>query len=214
MAIYDRYLAVLFFRVLLVIFTALCGLFMIVDFFERLEEFLDITKTEGTLAGVAFEFYTPRVLSFFDRISGLVALISAVFVVTWIRTKRELVAIYAGGIHLRRIIRPILVCVVIIAGFGIINREILIPSYKERLIRDTRNWFGKDEVVLRPTFDRMTGFFLNGKSCVIADNEILSPNIQLPPGISAPFERIVAAKGKYLLAEGSRPAGYLFTDVS
>ena len=74
MAIYDRYLTVLFFRVLIVLFSALCGLFMIVDFFDRLEEFIDIAETEGSLLSVAVEFYAPRVLSFFDRISGLVAL--------------------------------------------------------------------------------------------------------------------------------------------
>ena len=214
MAIYDRYLTVLFFRVLLVMFTALCGLFMIVDFFDRLEEFLDITQHEGSLASVTFEFYTPRVLSFFDRTSGLVALISAVFVVTWIQRNRELIAIYAGGIGTRRIIRPIVVCVLLVAAFGVLNREVLIPAYKGRLVRDTRNWFGKDEVTLRPTYDRMTGVFLNGKGAVIAKNEIISPNIQLPPGTTSSAPRIVAEQGKYLRPGPDHEAGYLLTDVS
>lgn len=214
MAIYDRYLSVLFFRVLFVLFSALCGLFMIVDFFDRLEEFIDIAESEGTVASVAFEFYTPRVLSFFDRTSGLIALIAAVFVITWIQRNRELIAIYAAGIDTRRVMRPIVFCVIGVAVFGVVNRELLIPKYKDRLVRDTRNWFGKDEINVRPTYDRMTGVFLNGKGAVLAENEILSPNIQLPSTMNAPFDRLVAEKGQYLPAGKDRPAGYLLTGVS
>lgn len=214
MAIYDRYLTVLFFRVLFVFFSALCGLFMIVDFFDRLEEFIEITQTEGTLASVAFEFYTPRILSFFDRVSGLVALISAVFVITWIRSNRELIAIYSGGIPIRRVIRPIIWCVIVVSVFGVVNREVLIPAYKDRLVRDSRNWFGKDEVTIRPTYDRMTGVFLNAKAAVIVDREIVSPIIQLPVNSGAEFDRIVAKEGKYLPASQDRPAGFLLTEVS
>lgn len=214
MAIYDRYLTVLFFRVMLVLFSALCGLFMIVDFFDRLEEFIVIAETEGSMLSVAIEFYAPRVLSFFDRISGLVALIAAVFVVTWIQRSRELIAIYAGGIHLRRVMRPILICVILVAVFGIVNREVLIPSYKHRLTRDTRNWFGQDEVKIRPMYDRMTGVFLNGKAAVIADQKILSPIMQLPPGISSRFDRVVAESARYLPADENHPAGYLFLNVN
>lgn len=214
MAIYDRYLTVLFFRVLFVLFSALCGLFMIVDFFDRLEEFIDIAQTEGSVASVAFEFYLPRVLSFFDRISGLVALISAVFVVTWIQRNRELVAIYAGGVSIRRVVRPILICVVVVALFGVLNREVLIPQYKDRLVRDTRNWFGQAEVPVRPTIDRMTGVFLNGKGSVIAERKILSPNFQLPSSLGSSYSRIVAEKGFYQEATEKHPAGFLLTEVS
>lgn len=213
MAIYDRFLTILFFRVLLVLFTALCGLFMIVDFFDRLEEFIEIAETEGTLASVAIEFYLPRVLSFFDRISGLVSLIAAVFTVTWIQRNRELIAIYAGGIHLRRVIRPIVICVVAVAVFGIVNREILIPQYQHRLTRDTRNWFGADEIKIRPTYDRVTGTFLNGKSAVIADRKLISPQMQLPPGQSGTINRVVAESAVYHPKSDDRPAGYLLTDV-
>ena len=214
MAIYDRYLTVLFFRVLFVLFTALCGLFMIVDFFDRLEEFIDIAQTDGSVVSVAIEFYLPRILSFFDRTSGLVALISAVFVVTWIQRNRELIAIYAAGVPIRRVVRPIMVCVIAVSLFGVVNREVLIPQYKDRLIRDTRNWFGQAEVPVRPMFDRMSGVFLNGKSAVIAENEIISPNIQLPPSLGSGFDRLVAEKGVYLGAKEGRPAGYLLTNVS
>lgn len=214
MAIYDRYLSFLFFRVLIVLFSALCGLFMIVDFFERLEEFLDIAQTDGSVASVAFEFYMPRILSFFDRTAGLVALISAVFVLTWIQRNRELIAIYAGGIPTRRVIRPLLWCVIAVSLFGVVNREVLIPRYKDRLIRDTRNWFGQAEIPVRPTFDRMTGIFLNGKAAIVAEDTILDPNIQLPPSLRSGFDRLVAARGKYLAARDQRPAGYLLTGVS
>lgn len=214
MAIYDRYISLLFFRVLIVLFSAFCGLFMIVDFFERLEEFLKIAETEGSVFSVASEFYAPRILSFFDRTSGLVALIAGVFVLTWIRRNRELVALYAGGIHVRRVLRPILWCVIGVAIFGVVNREFLIPTYRDRLTRDTRNWFGKDEVTVHPTYDRMTGLFLNAKGAIFAKNEIIAPNFQLPPSINPPFARIVARKATYHLSENGRPPGYLLKGVT
>lgn len=214
MAIYDRYLTVLFMRVLIVLFSALCGLFMIVDFFDRLEEFLTISKVEGSLSKVVFEFYAPRLLSFFDRISGLVALISAVFVVTWIQRNRELIAIFAAGVKLRRVVRPILICVVTVSLFGIVNREVLIPSYKHRLTRDTRNWFGEEEIAIRPTYDRQTGVFLNGTGALLAQNELKSPDMHLPPGSRGDFDRILAKSATYHSADQNHPPGFLLTDVS
>ncbi len=40
-------------------------------------------EREGSLLRVLFGYYGARVLSFFDRISGLLALIAAIFTITW-----------------------------------------------------------------------------------------------------------------------------------
>ena len=66
--------------------------------FENLEEFISYAERQGSLLGVLIDYYGARVLSFFDRISGLLALIAAIFTVTWFQRSNELTAVTAAGI--------------------------------------------------------------------------------------------------------------------
>ena len=84
MTIFDRYLLRTFCKVLLVSFLSLTGLYVVIDTFNNLEEFLSYANQQGSLLGVLADYYGARVLSFFDRISGLLALLATIFTVTWL----------------------------------------------------------------------------------------------------------------------------------
>ena len=71
MVIFDRYLLRTFLRVLLVSFCSLTGLFVVIDLFGNLEEFISYLSERAVLAAVLIDYYGPRILSFFDRTSAL-----------------------------------------------------------------------------------------------------------------------------------------------
>ena len=109
MTIFDRYLLRTFAKVLVVSFLSLTGLYVIIDLFGNLEEFISYAEREGSLLAVLGDYYGARVLSFFDRTSGLLALIAAIFTVTWFQRTNELTAVTAAGIPKARIVRPLIV---------------------------------------------------------------------------------------------------------
>ena len=73
-------------------------MYIVIDTFNNLEEFLSYADRQGSLLAVLSEYYGARVLSFFDRISGLLALMAAIFTVTWFQRTNELTAVTAAGI--------------------------------------------------------------------------------------------------------------------
>jgi lipopolysaccharide export system permease protein len=210
----DRYVLQLFFKVAIVCSVSMIGLFVVIDLFEHLEDFIDLSKTEGGLPQLIVAYYGPRALSFFDRTSGLLALVSGIFVITLLKRNRELEAIMAGGIPLMRVVRPIFVGVLVIAGLSVANREMLIPACKDRLTREANNWRGEKEIAIRPRYDYETDIFIAGKSGVAADQKILSPIFQLPGTMKAFGSKILAGEAFRQAANANHPAGYLLQEVT
>ena len=214
MMIIDRYVLKLFFKVAIVCALSMIGLFVIIDLFEHLEEFVELGKTRGGLLSVVAEYYGPRALTFFDRTSGLLALTAAIFVLTLMKRHRELEAILAGGVPLKRIVRPLFIGVIAVAVLAIINREVLIPHHKDQLVRDVSNWLGQKQINIRPHYDYDTGVFIAGKSGIAARQMILAPIFQLPAEIDGYGGKILAEQAIYQRANGDHPGGYLVSNVS
>ena len=128
MTIFDRYLLRMFVKVLVVSFLSLTGLYVIIDLFGNLEEFISYAEREGSLLGVLGDYYGARVLSFFDRISGLLALIAAIFTITWLQRTNELMAVTAAGIPKVRIVRPLIIATAFVAMLAAASREIGVAS--------------------------------------------------------------------------------------
>src|SRR3954447_18562603 len=109
MTVIDRYLVNLYIKGLLVSFFSLAGLFIVIDGFNNFEEFLSYGKrSAGGTPTVLAEYYGPRLLQFFDQLGGLLAMLSAAFVLTVLARTNELTALMAAGIGPARVIRPVI----------------------------------------------------------------------------------------------------------
>ena len=72
---HDRYLLRQFLSVFAICFCSLAGLYIVADALGNLEEFLSQAAKGGGLAATLGEYYSYRVIAFFDRTSGILALI-------------------------------------------------------------------------------------------------------------------------------------------
>ncbi len=91
----DRYLLVIYFRVLLICFASIAGLMIIVHLFTNLTEFIEYGQQQQSIVKVLFEYYGPYTLTLFDSLSGLLALMAILFAITWINRTNELTALLA-----------------------------------------------------------------------------------------------------------------------
>ncbi len=208
----DRYIAQIFLRTLLICFASFTGLYIVIDLFGNLEEFLRHIERFG--AGVLVSYYGPRILTFFDQTSHLLTLIAALFVITWMQRTNELTAVMAAGIPKRRVVQPLLLAGCLIALLAALNREIWIPQIREKLTRNAQTWAGDAARTFTPVFDFQTRILFTGKGVLPARRVISQPVFQLPDAMASWGSAVTGAEARYLQADGDRPAGYLITEVT
>ena len=214
MTIFDRYLLRTFVKVLVVSFLSLTGLYVIIDLFGNLEEFISYAEREGSLLAVLGDYYGARVLSFFDRISGLLALIAAIFTITWLQRTNELMAVTAAGIPKARIVRPLIVATAVVAMLAAASREIALPQVRDKLSRNAQDWLGENSAQLTPRRDNQTRILLTGKATVAAYQQITQPSFRLPGSFAQFGRQLVARQANCLPATDEHPRGYLLDGVT
>lgn len=213
MTVLDRYLTFMYVRTLAISLVSLTGLFVIIDAFGNLDEFLDHGRREGSLLSVLTEYYGARALTFFEMTSVFLSAISVTLAVAWLHRSNEMIRMMAAGVSAMRIARPLLIAAGVVAILSTVNRELLIPQFKDRLSKNAQDWYGDKEMPVNPRHDRYRGVLLNGQSCVAAERKIVKPSFLFHDDLPAIGRRLSAKSALYLPAEGDRPSGYLLTEL-
>ncbi len=214
MTIIDRYVLRQFLQIFVICFLSLGGLYVVIDAFQHLDSFSSYAEERGSLLGAISEYYAYQSFDLFDRTSGILAMIAAMFTVTWLQRHQELTAIMAAGISKFRAIRPILIAAVMVSFLGMLNREFVIPQVRNELTRDTKDLSGSELRDLEPRFDGQTEIVLGGDKTVAKERRIVKPTFVLPDSLSKFGKQLVAENGYFLDRTADHPAGYLLDKVS
>jgi lipopolysaccharide export system permease protein len=216
MYIIDRYLLRQYLQNFVICFLSLTGVYVIFDVFTNLEAFMGLAKGVKLIELIA-GFYAVQSLWFFDRISPLLVLMSAMFTMAWIQRHHELTALMAAGISRIRVVTPVLAASVAIIAGATINREVVIPQFKDRLAMRPSDLKGNIIEELLPQYDNMTDVLIQGQHAVVDEKRIAAPVFIVPhdkPSLCEYGTRWAAAVAQFQSAEGQRPTGYLLTDIS
>ncbi|TWT88230.1 putative permease YjgP/YjgQ family protein [Pseudobythopirellula maris] len=211
----DRHLLWQFAVFFLICYISLTGLYIVIDAFGRLDNFVDHAKGgEEGLFAVLVRYYSVRAIAFFNQMSGVLALIAAMFTVTWIQRHNELTALMAAGLPASRVIRPVIVAALLIAVGAVAVREVVIPRWRNELAFDSKNLAGDGVAPLKPRYDALSDVLLGGDGVSIARGVIVGANFVFPPDVVGYGKQITAEEAVNLRADGARPAGYLMRGVS
>lgn len=214
MKIIDRYLLRQFLQTFVICFCSLTGLYIVFDAFTNLEEFLRCSEEGGGLLSLMGSFYGYRSILFFDRTSGLLTLVSAMFTVSWIQRHNEMTALLSAGISRIRILVPVIIAGIVISVLSAANRELVIPRFREELSRRPQDLIGDIGQRLQPRYDNQTDILLRGKLTFADRKRIEKPSFLLPPGLRDYGRQLVAENAFYRPPAGDRPGGYLLEGVS
>ncbi|MGO9109159.1 MAG: LptF/LptG family permease [Thermoguttaceae bacterium] len=216
MNIIDRYLLRQFLQTFLICFMSLTGVYVIFDAFTNLEAFMSLAKGL-TLIKIIAAYYGYQSLFFFDRISSLLVLMSAMFTMAWIQRHHEMTALMAAGISRIRVVAPVLVASVAIILLAVINREIVIPKIKDQLAMRPSDLKGNVVEELLPQYDNASNVLIEGRCAVTDKKQIEMPVFVVPPdepSLCKYGKQWSAALATYLPAKDGRPTGYLLSEVS
>lgn len=211
----DRYLLFLYFRVLFIAFLSISGLLIVVQAFTNLEEFLQYGRQRGSLIQVLLEYFGPNLLSYFERLSGLLAVMALLFAISWLYRTNELTALLAAGVTKRRVLLPLLLASGGVIGSAALAREFWIPIFQDVLDRNPQDLTGLARDV-RPTFDHRLNMLLNGRSIIPAKQQMITPNFRIHGGPMAQVlgRQLVADSLVAVPAGNGHPAGFLLENVS
>lgn len=215
MLILDRYLLRQFAQIFLICFCSLFGLYVVIDAFSKIEEFIHYASDHGSLWAIMGQYYGYSSLPFFDRTSGILTLIAAMFTVAMFQRFNELTALQAAGIPKLRILKPVIVAVVLITVAAAVNREVVIPAARDRFTRSAQDLGGDVGRNLEPRRDNKTDILIRGAHTFANQLRIEKPAfIMVSRELSAYGKQLTANQAFYQSADARHPDGYLLTGMT
>ena len=213
MTIIDRYLLRQFIQVFIICLMSLVGLYIVIDAFGHLDRFVDYAGKHGSLLGIMAEYYSYQSISFFDRTSGTLTLISVMFTITWIQRHHEMTALLAAGISRVRVLMPVLIAAFCVSLLAAANRELIMPNIRDHLTTDSKNLDGTQETVMDSQVDSQTDILLGGEKIVLATKKIVNPRFILPTQLDQFGKTLNAKEAVRLPANSDHSAGYLLSGI-
>lgn len=179
----DRYIARQYLFNVVALLVVLFSFVVAVDVALNIDKFIEgVAKTDPKAEGVrraaltvlaVFHLWGPRLLQLYVYLVGLVLVAAMGFTFTQLVRNRELVAVLAGGISLRRLARPVLMVAAVMLGLKVLNQELVLsrPEIAPLLARgnndiDRLDWKAfpvqlardsSDAIWLASTFDPTRG---------------------------------------------------------
>ncbi|MBX3383076.1 MAG: LptF/LptG family permease [Phycisphaeraceae bacterium] len=154
MNLLDRMIAKQFLFSTFVLLGCLYAIILVVDLSLNFDDYYDIARrlsaagadervgvvrTGAMTAAIFWDLWWPRLFQLFNYMIGVVMVGGMGFTCAQMVKHRELVAMLAGGISLRRVARPIVICALGVTLLQTVNREWIVPDLAPRLARERRH---------------------------------------------------------------------------
>jgi lipopolysaccharide export system permease protein len=217
MRIIDRYLLRQFVQTFLICFLSFVGIVIVFDLFTNLDEFVTAGRAAGGVTKFIARYYMFQTIGLFDRVGGMLALVSAMFTVSWIQRNNEMTALMSAGISRVRVLVPIIAAVAVISLLLAANREVVIPRCRHELTCGSKDPSGCKPQSMGSRYDGRTDVLLRGKNSFADQQRIEAPNFRMPLNLSAYSAELTADNAYYKAPckspQGDTPGGYLFKGV-
>jgi lipopolysaccharide export system permease protein len=189
MRIIDRYLLVSFVVAYLICFVSMVGLYVIIDLFTNVDEFLEDHPTTWVFVRKVGKYYGIHSFHYFDKLSPIITMIAAMTTLASLHRHNEIVALLSSGIPTMRALGPILVGVVLVIGLGVGNREFVLPAHSERLQRLHEDIEATHDLQPARRIDS-DGVLFSAKTAHRDESRLGEVSITIPAGLVGPLQEI------------------------
>lgn len=180
--------------------------------FTSMDDFVKQGQQDGMVAVMA-RYYGPYVVLLFDWTGAIIALMSLLFVVGWLRRSGELTATLAAGISHGRILRPMVVASACIVLIQLATREFLLPDLRDALSMKAKVTAGDPEQPILPSYDKTSKILFEGKGLRAKSKVIVEPNFRLYGDYPGFGDLLMAETGQWREATAEHDAGFLLSGV-
>jgi lipopolysaccharide export system permease protein len=178
----DRLMINGYFKAYAVCLVSLLTLWIVVDLFTNLDDFLshDVQGLQAVTLRIA-SYYGFRIPQIFDRLAEPIVLLAAMFTVALMQRHNEQIPLLSAGVSTQRIVLPVLICAFFMMFLSVLNQELLIPRIGDRMTRDRSDPGGQKELSVRGAYEpnlihiegdkaRRHGMVVRAFRCTIPEN--------------------------------------------
>jgi lipopolysaccharide export system permease protein len=214
MKLLDRWLLHSFLKAWLVCFSSLLSLYVVIDLFSKLDEFLEVAQGNWlvllTNAGI---YYSYQVVLIFDRLNGVIMLMAAMFTVTWMQRHNELTPLLTSGIRLHRVLRPIWLGALFMLTLGVLNRELLMPIVVEKLYNSGVDPQQSQVKSVAGAYEP-NGILVEGRYAIQSERKVGGFSCTVPVRIAGSLLHLQAAEAIYIPpGHGPHSGGWLLLNT-
>lgn len=209
----DRYVLVLFVRTVLICFCSIAGVVIVFHAFTSMDELVKQGRAEDGLVRVILRFYGPYLLLLFDWTAAIIALMAFLFTVGWLRRSGELTAILSTGVSHGRIFRPILGASLAIVCVQLVNREFVLPGYRDVLTMKAKDIAGETEQPILAKYDKANRILVDGRSLITQSQIIREPSFRIDGDYPGFGDMLLAGTATWVEANPQHPSGYFLDGV-
>jgi lipopolysaccharide export system permease protein len=207
MKLIDRMLLGSFFKAWFVCFTSLVSLYIVIDLFNKLDEFFVAAQaTETSLPEVVIHYYLYQMVLIFDRLCGVIVLLAAMFTIAWMQRHNELLPLLSAGVPTRRVLLPVLFGSLVMVALSLANREFLMPRIARQLENPANDPRGEQSTQVRGTYDT-NGILIAGNSANRKEQTIYGFTCTIPERIGGGLFNIIAHEARYIPKSSDRLSG-------
>lgn len=124
MSLLSRYILIRFFANLFTVATAFVAIYLLVDFFEKIDNF----NEHGATLSLALEFFLLNVPFIIDQLGPVLILLAGVITFGILNHSNELRALKAGGIPLAGITWPLIQGALLTTLLFFVNAQFILPT--------------------------------------------------------------------------------------
>jgi lipopolysaccharide export system permease protein len=143
MKLLDRYIIRKFATSFLFLLGALIVIVVLVDFVEKLDEFVD---KKPPLHEVIFDYYINLIPYFGNLLTPVCIYLAVIFFTSNLAQRSEIVAILSSGTSFYRLLRPYMIAALVFAGISFYLKSYMIPSATAKRIEFEYKYLRKKKV--------------------------------------------------------------------
>jgi LPS export ABC transporter permease LptG len=121
---------------------AICGISIVVDMIQKIDDFIEMGVKAFAMAVHYYAFMVPVIIA---QLFPAITLIAVSLVLVKFVKNNEILAMQVAGINLYRIMLPVFVLSIFLSVLAVINQELIIPKFAEKLQKVEQTTFEEKE---------------------------------------------------------------------
>ena len=211
---FDKYLLKRLVHTFLVFFIATYGLYMVIDLFTNIDDFMQEGYSRADVAKAIGRFYGFRVAEFLEMAGPTLIVLSAIAVLGLLEKHSESHPILAAGIPAFRILQPMLLGGTLLSVILIVNQEVIMPGLAVEL-QTPRGSTNASVQKVEPVYDYFNYLMhIDGEEVVIEDRKLVRASFNLPRELATQSYAIESESAVYMAKTDRHPAGWLLQNLT
>jgi len=193
----DRQMIRGYFQSYFVCLTSLLSLYVVVDLFTNLDDFVHHNAgLAGSLNRIT-AYYSYQIPQIFDRLCEAIVLLAAMFTVAWMQRNNEQMPLLSAGVSTQRIVLPVLLCACLMLTLTVLNQELLLPRIGDKLTLPRDDPAGRKELSVRAAYEP-NGIHIEGDKAVRLGKIIRPFRCTIPESLAGNLIHLTAQEARYI----------------